>query len=212
MKLFFLFLSPLLLFALEIKQTPILFGAKRVALTQEYIRLHYDTESKSIKIKPKIIVLHYTANSDFNTSLSFFHKEELQSSDRPDIKKASTLNVSAHFLVQRDGTVHQLIPLDTMARHVIGLNHTAIGIENVGTEDNLTPQQLAANIALINYLKEKIPSLTYLIGHYEYQCFEKTALWLEKQSHYRTQKHDPSPAFMAKVRAKISGLKGAPCE
>ena len=212
MKLFFLFLLPLLAFAIEIKQTPIHFGEKRIDLTKEYIHSHYGIEVKNAKIEPKIIVLHYTASDDYNASFACFLKAELQKGDRPDIKDGGLLNVSAHFLVERDGTIHQLMPLDMMARHVIGLNDNSIGIENVGSGDDLTQKQVVADIALVKDLQKKFPSIKYLIGHYEYRCFEKTPLWLEKNSDYRTEKHDPSPRFMSEVRQGISGLKGAPCE
>ncbi len=211
MKLF-LFLLPLFLFAIEVKQTPIVFGVKRVDLTKEYMRSHYGIETKSAKIVPKIIVLHHTARDDFDASFACLVEEELKNSDRPDIKNGGALNVSAHFLVERDGTIHQLMPLDMMARHVIGLNHNSIGIENVGSGDNLTPKQVEANIAIIRELQKKFPTIEYLIGHYEYRCFEKTPLWLEKNSGYRTQKDDPSPRFMREVRREIKALKGAPCE
>lgn len=48
---------------------------------------------------------------------------------------SSALNVSTQFLVDRDGTIFRLLPDTTFARHVIGLNHLAIGIENIGCDD-----------------------------------------------------------------------------
>ncbi|HSP13049.1 MAG TPA: peptidoglycan recognition family protein, partial [Salegentibacter sp.] len=88
-----------------------------------------------------------------------------------------------------------------MARHVIGLNHVAIGIENVGgTEETpLTRAQIDANIWLVNYLANKY-DIDYLIGHYEYTNFENHPLWREKDSAYRTQKTDPGEDFMKAVR------------
>ncbi len=93
-----------------------------------------------------------------------------------------------------------------MARHVIGLNYHAIGIENVGgspkhgkDQANLTSEQLASNIRLVHYLTKKYPDIRYLIGHYEYQAFEGHDLWMEKDASYRTQKDDPNPLFVEKV-------------
>ena len=64
------------------------------------------------------------------------------------------------------------MPSNWMARHVIGLNYSSIGIENVGgkgnKKDDLTPEQLKSNIALVAYLKGKYPTIEYLIGHHEY--------------------------------------------
>lgn len=134
-------------------------------------------------------------------------------SDRPDIQKASALNVSAHFMVARDGTIYALMPETFMARHVIGLNYSSIGIENVGGEgnkDNLTPAQFKANIELIAYLTDKYKSIKYLIGHHEYTCFDKHPLWLEKDSNYRTVKYDPGETFISKLRSAFAELAPAP--
>ncbi|MCK9473220.1 MAG: N-acetylmuramoyl-L-alanine amidase [Sulfurimonas sp.] len=204
---------PISVFALKIEQTPIEFSDVRVELTKDYIKEHYDLEVKDIKIVPKIIVIHHTAIDDFNNSISRFISQTLPS-DRPDIKGGGALNVSAHFMVERDGTIHQLMPLEFMARHVIGLNYNSLGIENVGgqnSKDNLTNEQLKANIFLVNYLKTKFPTIEYVIGHYEYRCFEGNEFWLEVNRGYRTKKDDPSVRFMQEIRANIEGFKGAPC-
>jgi len=202
------------LFAIEIKQTPIKFEEKRVELTKEYIKLHYNLDVADIKITPKIIVIHHTAIDDFKESLSCFKSQTL-TSGRVDIHKGGAVNVSAHFMVERDGTIHQLMPPDIMARHVIGLNYNSIGIENVGgqnSKDNLTPEQLHANIELVAELKKRFPTIEYVIGHYEYRCFEDSELWLEVDKKYRTYKDDPSSRFMSEIRAQIDGLKGATCK
>ncbi|OHE16124.1 MAG: N-acetylmuramoyl-L-alanine amidase [Sulfurimonas sp. RIFOXYD2_FULL_37_8] len=207
------FLIPISLFALKIEQTPIEFGEVRTRLTKEYIKEHYNLDVKDIKIVPKIIVVHHTAIDDFNESLSRFTSQTLPS-DRPEIANGGAVNVSAHFIVDRDGTVYQLMPLDFMARHVIGLNYSSIGIENVGgqnSKDNLTSQQLRANIELVQELKKMFPTVEYLIGHYEYRCFENSDLWLEVDKKYRTAKDDPSVRFMNELRSQVSGFKGAEC-
>ena len=82
--------------AYEIKQTPIVFGEKRIELTREYIKSHYGLDVKDIKIIPKIILIHYTAVEGFEDSLSRFKSETLPT-DRPDIIKAGALNVSYSF-------------------------------------------------------------------------------------------------------------------
>ncbi|WP_457743286.1 glycoside hydrolase family 3 N-terminal domain-containing protein [Sulfurimonas sp.] len=191
-------------------QKPIIFTQKRKEMTKSYIQRHYGLKVKNIKIKPKIIVLHWTAVMSFDKSFNRLKPEKLFS-DRKDIAKASALNVSAHFLVDRDGTIYQLMPDNFMARHVIGLNYSSIGVENVGGEANkkedLTPAQVKANIRLVKYLKEKYPSITYLIGHYEYKQMQKNPLWLEKDASYRTTKADPGKKFMKEVRAGLKELK-----
>lgn len=201
------------LFALEIKQLPIEFGEKRVELTKEYIKAHYNLDVKDIKIIPRIIVVHHTAIDDFKDSISRFISQTLPT-DRPDIVSAGAVNVSTHFMIERDGTVNQLMPLDYMGRHVIGLNYNSIGIENVGgqnSKDNLTDAQLKSNIELIKELKKRFETIEYVIGHYEYRCFEGHDLWLELDDDYRTFKDDPATRFMNELRDNIKGFKEAPC-
>ncbi len=202
------------LFSYEIKQTPIYFGEQRINLTKEYIKNHYSLDVEDIKITPKIILIHYTAIATFEKSLARFKSQTLPN-DRAEISKASALNVSTHFMVQRDGTIHQLMPLDFMARHVIGLNYSSIGIENIGGsgyKEDLTVEQLLANIFIVKYLKEKFSSIEYVVGHYEYRCFQMHELWLEKDDGYRTEKFDPGENFMRDLRANIKGFKVAPCD
>jgi len=193
----------------KIIDKPIDFGPKRVAMTQLYIAQHYGMKVKDITIEPKIIVLHWTAEMSFDKSFHRLKPEKLLS-DRKDISKAGALNVSAHFLVARDGTIYRLMPENHMARHVIGLNYSTIGVENVGGKgnkaDDLTPAQLKANIALVKYLKHKYPTIEYLIGHHEYRQMEKTSLWLEKDKGYRTVKSDPGKRFMGDVRKAVKPL------
>jgi len=195
---------------LRIVDKPIKFGKERVTLTKAYIKQHYGKDVKNIKIIPKIIVLHWTAEMDFDKSFKRLKPQKLLS-DRKDIAKASALNVSSQFLVARDGTVYRLMPENWMARHVIGLNYSSIGVENVGGRsnkiDDLTPAQRQANIDLVKYLKAKYPSITYLIGHHEYREMEGTSLWLEKDKGYRTIKSDPGDKFMSDVRRGVKNLK-----
>ncbi len=194
---------------LKIYDRPISFSGDRVNGTLRYISDHYAEETGDISIVPRIIVLHWTAIDDFEESFAAFDPEGLGGS-RPDLAAAGEVNVSIQFLVDRDGTVHRLMPETWMARHCIGLNYSAIGVENVGGGDgidNLTDQQLAANIRLVRYLVKRYPTITYLIGHMEYQDFENHPLWLELDEGYRTEKVDPGDRFMTAVRAAVADLR-----
>ena len=194
-------------YALEIKQKPIEFTKNRIELTKQYIKKSYGIDVKDINIVPKIIVIHHTASDSLKESFDRFYPEILLS-DRTDIQNAGNVNVSAQFLVDFDGTIYSLMPETFMARHIIGLNLSSIGIENVGGDKkSLTPEQLKANIELVKYLKNKYKTIEYLIGHYEYRKFEKHPLFLEKDANYRTIKHDPEQSFMEKLRANLPELK-----
>ncbi|SNY99895.1 peptidoglycan recognition family protein [Flagellimonas pacifica] len=184
----------------NIVDKPIIFDDERIALTKEYLLQRYNLEQDTPEIEPKMVVLHWTAIPTFEGSFDAFHNITLPNW-RPDIKNVSGLNVSTHFLIDRDGTIYRLMPENYMGRHVIGLNHCAIGVENVGGTDEspLTKKQLKANIWLVKYLAEKY-QIDYLIGHYEYTNFEGHPLWLEVDDGYRTKKTDPGTDFMKKVR------------
>jgi beta-N-acetylhexosaminidase len=198
--------------ALRIQDRPISFSTARQDATLGYIAEHYGERPAEISISPRIIVLHWTGVDDFEESFAAFDAEELPTT-RADLVGAGRVNVSIHFLVDRDGTVYRLMPETWMARHVIGLNRSAIGVENVGggdSVDNLTGDQVTANIRLVRYLAGKYPSIEYLIGHSEYREFEGHPLWREQDQGYRTEKVDPGGRFMAAVREGVAalGLKG----
>ncbi|HEY0673814.1 MAG TPA: peptidoglycan recognition family protein [Longimicrobiales bacterium] len=187
------------------------FPDERVQLTRDYIREHYGIDAASIDIVPRIVVLHWTAGQSLAGDFNTFVPATLRG--RADIRAASALNVGIQFLVDRDGKIYRLMPETWMARHVIGLNYHAIGIENVGGAqgvDDLTPEQRAANVWLVRYLAKKYPTIEYLIGHHEYRLFEGHPLWLERDPGYRTGKSDPGDAFMNAVRSQVAdlGLKG----
>ncbi len=193
--------------SLKIIDKPITFDDERKQLSLEYMSKRYGIEKEAPSITPKMIVVHWTAIPNLEASYNAFKKSRLPNS-RADITKASALNVSAQFLVDQNGTVYRLLPETTMARHVIGLNHCAIGIENVGgtLDTPLTKKQLKSNIKLIKYLKEKFPDINYVIGHYEYTLFENHSLWLEIDQKYRTEKTDPGKDFMQSIRKSTSVL------
>ncbi len=184
----------------RILEKPIIFDEERIQLTKEYLQNRYGLAGDSITITPKMIVLHHTVIPTFKKTFEAFNPSTLPNW-RPEIVGASGLNVSSQFVVDQDGTIYQLMPENYMARHVIGLNHCAIGIENVGgtQELPLTKSQVKANIQLVNYLATKY-DIEYLIGHHEYTLFQDHELWLEVDDGYRTKKDDPGEAFMKKVR------------
>jgi len=200
-----------ILFSQEIIDKPIQFTEERKQLSLEYLEQHYGIAQKEPIITPRMIVLHWTAIPSFKKSFDAFDDVHLPNA-RTEIKDASTLNVSIQFLIDRDGQIYRLMPETWMARHVIGLNHVAIGVENVGgAKKPLTKAQLKSNIWLVEYLKAKYETIEYLIGHYEYKTFENSNLWLEKDKNYRTNKVDPGVSFMKKVRkaTQYLDLKGA---
>lgn len=188
----------------RIFEKPIIFDEERERLSLEYLKNRHGIEKETATIVPTMVVVHWTAVYSLESTFDVFNPVHL--GGRPELTSASNLNVSAHFLVDRDGTIFRLLPDTTFARHTIGLNYTAIGIENIGgPEAPLTKAQVKANADLIRYLNKKY-KLTYVIGHHEYYAFQGTPLWKESDPNYLTQKQDPGPKFMKKLRKKLADL------
>src|SRR5205085_9806611 len=136
-------------------------------------RPHSDPQANDLAIEPHAIVLHYTGGKSAQATREYFDNVRIEAA-RADIARAGAVNVSSHFLVDRDGTIYRLQPETRFARHCIGMNHIAIGIENVGDEAKwpLTEAQVAADAALVRKLAHEFP-ITHLLGHYEVMSFKK---------------------------------------
>jgi len=189
---------------------PIPYNDERARLTAAYLARHrgpqYDTGDawRDVQMEPKLIVLHWTASATARAGWNAF---EPIRSRRRGLLEGQLLNVSSHFLVDRDGTIYRLVPEDLVARHTIGLNHLAIGVENVGDGRrwSLTQAQVDANARLVRWLATTYP-ITHLIGHHEYRLMEGHPYFEELIPSFRTGKVDPGPAFMSAVRAQVADL------
>lgn len=189
-----------------ITDRPISFDRERVRLTVEYRRRHEDPAASGIDIQPRLVVLHYTGGSSLDATWRYFDRTRIEAG-RATLRRAGALNVSAHFLVDRDGSIVRLMPETHMARHCIGLNHVAIGIENVGDGDKfpLTEAQVRANAELVRFLAGR-HSITHLIGHQESNAMRRHAYWRERDPTYRNRKSDPGADFLRRVRARVADL------
>lgn len=196
---------------LSIIQMPISYGPERIRLSIDYLKNRHGITQDHPRINPVFIVVHHTGGGSLKSNFAYFNQTEIESG-RTLNRVQSTLNVSAHFLVDRDGKIYQLMDAQLFARHTIGLNYCAIGIENVGGPDRpLTTSQVDANVKLIDYLCSRYP-IQFLIGHSEYLHFRNSKWWKENDPAYVTYKSDPGDDFMSNVRSrlKVSGLKRKP--
>lgn len=193
--------------SLAIVDAPIRWTDERARLTLEYRRRHSDPDAKDLTIEPHVIVLHYTDGDSAAATRAYFDNVRIEAA-RKDLARAGAVNVSAHFLVDRDGTIYRLQPETRFARHCIGLNHIAIGIENVGDGDRhpLTDAQVAADAALVRDLASRFP-ITHLFGHHEVMKLRGSSLYVERDAGYRNEKPDPGEHFMAAVRERVADLK-----
>ena len=101
---------------------PIPFGKDRKRQMANYSNRHYGKRTWRLS-HPKVIVLHYTATSTYAPVFNAFAANTPSLGERP--------GVCAQFVVEKDGTIHQLTRLYVRCRHTIGLNHIAIGVEMV---------------------------------------------------------------------------------
>lgn len=191
-------------------QRPI-FDSERLQLTVDYARHHYGAVS-AVLSNPEMIVVHFATIPTLQKSLDFFLPARIDHKFRRDIAGGGEVNVSAHYLIDRDGTLYQLAGEDVLCRHIIGFNHSAIGIENVAIDaDDLTTAQLETNAALISRIVQRQPSIRYLLGHHEYQdrTLPHYQLYRETDPTYRfTNKVDPGPLFMTRLRALLAQRYG----
>ena len=185
-------------------ERPLRWGDKRQAATLAYRKEHSGIDDGTVEITPRVVVLHWTAGPDAESAFQTFDRELLPG-DRPEL--GGGVNVSAHYLVDRDGTIYRLLPETRMARHVIGLNHVAVGIENAGDGERwpLTEAQVSANAAIVRDLAGR-HAITHVIGHHEYRAFEGHDYFREVDPNYRTGKVDPGEAFVAAVFARLRDL------
>jgi N-acetylmuramoyl-L-alanine amidase len=117
------------------------------------------------RLDPKVIVEHVSVTPTAQAVYSTF------ASDRPDVELHELPGVCSHFVVDRDGTIYQLVPLTLICRHTVGLNDVAIGIEHVGSSDGDVlgdRMQLNASVRLTTWLRCRYGiQIANVIGHAE---------------------------------------------
>jgi len=147
-----------------IVQDPIPFPAHRKREMAAYARRHYGIDAYRLA-DPHVIVEHYTVTSTFRQAYNTF------APDVADSELGELPGTCAHFVIDRDGTIHQLVPLALMCRHTVGLNYTAIGIEHVGFSEReilANPRQLKASLRLTRWLRCRFRiGVNNVIGHAE---------------------------------------------
>jgi beta-N-acetylhexosaminidase len=148
----------------QIVQKRIPFPAKRKQEMRRYAQRHYGIDDYRLR-NPKVIVEHFTATNSFSSAWSTF------AHDVPDVELHELPQVCSHFIIDRDGTIYQVVSTTIMCRHTVGLNWTAIGIEHVGMSDADVmgdARQLHSSLALTRWLKDRYGILIRnVIGHAE---------------------------------------------
>jgi len=163
---------------------PIPFPARRKQEMRRYALRHYGIDDYRLRA-PRVIVEHFTGNESFRATFDTF------APDAPDSELHELPGLCAHFVVDRSGTIHQLVPLGLMCRHTVGLNWTAIGIEHVGRSDGeilADRRQLRASLRLTRWLQARLHIATRnVIGHNESLS---SPFHRERVARLRNQTHD----------------------
>ncbi len=116
-------------------------------------------------------------------------------------------NVSAHFVVSKNGEVTQMVKEKDIGWHVGSENGYTVGIEHEGWVSDpayVTPAMRSASAALTCYLLKKygLPAdRVSVMGHVE----------LPKQTHTDPGKHWPWDAYMADIEACMGGTTPPTC-
>ena len=146
---------------LTVKLIP--FGATRKAQMADYSQRHYHQHTWRLTA-PKAIVLHHTAGATWQPAWWTFADNSAYASIPGQPEKPG---VSAHFIIDKDGTIYQCVLLSVRARHCIGMNWKSIGIEFVqepksGKDGHWMDQQILARTAqasaglrLVRYLRAR---------------------------------------------------------
>lgn len=183
-----------------IKQWPIPFPAMRQRETEAYTQRHYGVATA--QLDPQVIVEHYTVTPTAQATFDIFAQ------DKPDVELKELPGLCSHFIVDRDGTIFQLVPLAKICRHTVGLNDVAIGIEHVGGSDQDVlgdRAQLASSLKLTAWLRCRFGiEVSDVIGHAESlsspRHHERVAA-LKTQTHQDFQR-GAMDAYRAKLRSR----------
>ncbi len=163
------------------KFDPIPYGKDRKRQMANYSNRHYGKRTWRLE-DPDVIVLHYTATSTYSPVFNTFASNAPSLGERP--------GVCSQFVVEKDGTIHQLTRLYVRCRHTVGLNHRAIGIEMV--QEGMSGKH-AADKAILER-KDQIRSAT------------KLTAWLKQK--YGIKMQDVIGHAMANGSPKFKDLEG----
>jgi N-acetyl-anhydromuramyl-L-alanine amidase AmpD len=149
-----------------IVQDRIPYPAVRKREMAAYSKRHYGVSS--YRLSPRAIVLHFTANNSYSATWNTFASNSTNNGELP--------GTCAHFVISKDGVIHQLVSLRIRCRHTIGMNDSAIGIEMVQETGQGAhwadqqilhrPKQINAAVRLVKWLQARYHiGIGNVIGH-----------------------------------------------
>lgn len=144
------------------------------------------------------VVIHCTELPDLATAREYGERVHYE---------ASGTGNSGHFYIDRDGTIHQWVPIERVAHHVRDNNHDSIGIELVNRgrypdwldsrcqdmTEAYPDAQIRALVMLLQHLETELPGLAAIAGHDELDT-RRVPASNEPEVTVR-RKLDPGPLF-----------------
>src|SRR4051795_12522536 len=183
-----------------IHQWRIPFPEQRKNEMRAYAQRHYGINSYALS-RPKVIVEHVAVAPSAAATRNVFVP------DRADPELHELPGTCAHFVVDRDGKIYQLVSVKIMCRHTVGLNWTAIGIEHAGYKDGDVlgnRRELNASLRLTAWLRCRYGiALKNVIGHNESLSspyHHENVARLRGQTHADMQ-HSSMVSYRRKLRA-----------
>jgi N-acetylmuramoyl-L-alanine amidase len=144
------------------------------------------------------VVIHCTELPDLATARAWGERV---------LYPASGTGNSGHYYIDRDGTIHEYVPVARTAHHTRGWNPRSVGIELVNTgrfpdwldsrrqamEEPYTEGQVASLVALLLDLHARLPALAQVAGHEDLDRDEVAAS--DDPARRVRRKRDPGPLF-----------------
>lgn len=144
------------------------------------------------------VVIHCTELPDLATAREYGERVHYE---------ASGTGNSGHFYIDRDGSIHQWVPVERIAHHVRDQNHDSIGIELVNRgrypdwlgsrcqdmTEAYPAAQIDALIELLDMLEGKLPGLAGIAGHQDLDT--RTVPASDDPTTRVRRKLDPGPLF-----------------
>jgi N-acetylmuramoyl-L-alanine amidase len=151
----------------RIRDDRIPYGAARKREMAGYSKRHYGHRTWRLR-HTKLIVLHFTDGPTWRSARSTF------ASNAPSLGELP--GDCSHYIVDKRGHIHEIVPPRIRCRHTIGVNYTAIGVEMVQEAPNGShdadlrilhrKRQVRAALRLVDFLRLKLGlPVNHVIGH-----------------------------------------------
>jgi len=135
--------------SLKMTKVKIPFGKKRQTQMIAYSKRHYGPGEARIELTPASIIQHMAGVPERAPTIAQYRDNKPYQGERP--------GDCAHFVIDTDGAISQLVPLTMRCRLSTGLDYRAISIAHVGTGDRAVlanKAQARSSMVLTRYLQK----------------------------------------------------------